>query len=610
MKIDHNQMNAIRHKDGPALILAGPGSGKTTVITRRTQFLIEEYGIAPSKILVITFSRAAANEMKQRFVRLMGGKNLPVTFGTFHAVFFQILKHAYGYQAGQVISDEKRVQFIREFIHRLRLEYDNENDFIRDVLGEISVVKNESVELEHYYATSCAGEVFRKICRAYQEFMYRNHYIDFDDMLVYTKELFEKRPDIRRLWQKRFPYILVDEFQDINRIQYDIMRMMAAPLNNLFVVGDDDQSIYQFRGARPEIMLGFEKDYPEARQIPLSVNYRCGKQITAFAGNLIAHNHTRFPKEITANSTSDLPVLLWDFPTQREQNRALISEILRLHREEGIAFHRMAVLFRTNAQPGLLIQQLFEFNIPFLSRDHIPNLYDHWIAGDLFTYIRLAGGDRSRAAFLKIMNRPNRYLSRESLPGETVDFYAWKNYYKKQDWIARRLEKLQIDLNVLAGMRPYSAINYIRKAIAYEDFLKDFSDFRKIPLDDLMDILDEIQEDAKEFNTYTDWLAHIDQVKEEWKKQNDEADREKDSVLLTTFHSAKGLEFDTVFIIDVNENVMPYKKALLDQEIEEERRMFYVGMTRAIRRLYLLHSGKIRNKEMEPSRFLSECLGQ
>ncbi|MCD8216651.1 MAG: ATP-dependent helicase [Clostridiales bacterium] len=606
MRVDQTQSQAIQLKDGPAIILAGPGSGKTTVITGRIACLIRQYRVRPENILVITFSRAAAGEMKERFCALMGGQSVPVTFGTFHAVYFHILKRAYGYTSDNIAKEEQRTRFIREFIHRLRLEYDDEADFIRGILGEISLIKNTGVDLEHYYSTSCGEGVFRKIFHAYQEFLAQNRLIDFDDMLVYTKELLEQRADILQAWQKKFQYILVDEFQDINRIQYDIIRMLALPQNNLFIVGDDDQSIYRFRGSRPEIMLNFERDYPGAQRILLDTNYRSVPEIVKLAGNLISYNSARFAKDIRAKAAGETRPVIEEFKNQREQNLYVIRMMQELNRSAGVPYDEMAVLFRTNAQPGLLIRQLFEYNLPFVSREHIPNLYDHWIVRDVLTYIQIAMGDRSRASFLKIMNRPKRYLSRESLPYEEVAFDVWVDYYKDQGWMCQRLEKLEIDLKTLSRMRPYSAINYIRKAIAYEDYLTDFAAERRMPKEELLDILDEFQEDAKAYSTYTEWFSHMEEVKEEWGKQLSKKQNPVSAIRLSTLHASKGLEFDTVFIIDVNETIVPYKKAALEPEIEEERRLFYVGMTRAKKRLYLLHSGQIHNKEMAPSRFLEE----
>lgn len=605
MKIDTSQINAIRHKDGPELVLAGPGSGKTLVITRRVQHLIEQYHIPPSSILVITFTKAAATEMRQRFEKLMGSRRVSISFGTFHAVYFMILKHAYGYTADNIVKEEQRLQFMKEYIHRLRLEYDDENEFISSLFSEISLVKNTSVNLAHYYSSCCAQDVFRKIFEAYESFLHQNRLIDFDDMLVYCKELLVQRPDILAAWQRKYQYILIDEFQDINQIQYDIIRMLAAPQDNLFIVGDDDQSIYRFRGAKPEIMLNFTKDYPNAGKIILDTNYRSGAEIVKQAGNLISFNEKRFEKQITPAAETGIPVVKQEFQTQREQNLYVIQEILRLHRE-GMEYKDMAVLFRTNMQPRFLMEMMLDYSIPFTAKDRIPNIYDHWITRDLFAYIDIARGDRSRGNFLKIMNRPKRYLSRESLPYEEVAFDVWEEFYEDQGWMVQRLGKLQMDLKVIAGMRPFSAINYIRKGVAYENYLREYADVRRIPFEDLTDVLDELQENARGFDTFDTWFEHIEQLREELEEQA-KSYKATDGVNLSTLHSSKGLEYDTVFLVDVNEKVMPNKKAVLDADLEEERRMFYVGMTRAKNRLYLLWSHQIRNKDMDPSRFLTEC---
>ena len=229
MSFNTSQTEAIGHGTGPMLVLAGPGSGKTLVITERTKNLIVSQGVDPSRILVITFTKAAAMEMKERFFRLMGGKKYPVTFGTFHAVFFSILKHAYGFRADNIIKEEQRFLLIREIITKMHLEYEDENEFISDILGEISLVKNSGVPLEHYYSKNCGKEVFEQIYQSYEGTMRQKRLIDFDDMLVYCYELFSQRKDILAAWQRKFQYILIDEFQDINKIQFDIIKMLAEP---------------------------------------------------------------------------------------------------------------------------------------------------------------------------------------------------------------------------------------------------------------------------------------------------------------------------------------------------------------------------------------------
>lgn len=607
MNFNDSQFQAINYFTGPCLTLAGPGSGKTLVITQRAKNLIEQYHVKPSDILIVTFTKAAAMEMKSRFARIMGGNNYPVTFGTFHAIFFSILKYAYHYTADNIIREEQKFVLMRDIIRKFHLEYEDENEYIEQMLGEISLVKNTRMNIENYYSSNCAKDVFHRIYKMYQESLQRARLIDFDDMLVYTYELFSQRPDILAIWQKRYPFILVDEFQDINQIQYEIVKMMAAPANNLFVVGDDDQSIYRFRGATPKIMQSFVKDYPNVKQITLDINYRCASDIVAKAGKVIAHNTVRFAKKITAANKSEPCVFIEEYKNQRQQNLAVISGIQKYIKDGG-DYQNIAVLFRTNTQPRLLMEQLLEYNIPFKTRDRIPSLYDHWIATDIFTYIRIAMGGRDRADFLRIMNRPKRYIGRDSLEEKTVAFDVWADYYAKneQEWIAERIDRLEYDCKMLSTMAPYAAINYIRRGIGYDDYLKEYADYRNIRAEELFEIIEELQAGAKDYPTYTAWQKHIEEYNEELAKQANQSLEEKDRVVLATLHSAKGLEYEEVYIVDVNEKIMPYKKAILQEDVEEERRMFYVGMTRAKKKLYLYSVKSLNNHDMEISRFIEE----
>lgn len=608
MSFNPSQREAIRHKDGPMLVLAGPGSGKTLVITERTRHLITEYGINPASILVITFTRAAATEMKERFLRLMGGKSSAVTFGTFHAVFFMILKHAYHYQAENIIREEQRVSCMREIIKRHRLEYEDESEFIAALLGEIGLVKNSGISLDHYYSTNCGEEVFRRVYSEYHEYLYVHHLIDFEDMLLYTWELFKERKDILAAWQKKYPYILIDEFQDINQIQFEVVRLLAGEQRNLFVVGDDDQSIYRFRGAKPEIMLRFEREIPGTKTVLLDTNYRSQANIVEDALNLIGHNKERFQKRIRAALPAETGVEYAVFEDQRKENLRIIRDICDAV-ERGKSYRDFAVLFRTNTQPRLLMEQMMEYNIPFRTRDRIPNLYEHWIAKDIFAYIRIAQGSRERRDFLQIMNRPKRYISRDSLDEDTVAFDVWEWYFREaeQPWVAERIVTLEHDVMQLRRMNPFAAINYIRKGIGYDEFCAEYADYRRIRADELYDVLDELQESARGYEDYDGWFAHIENYTRELERLYQSQEKQSESVALSTLHSAKGLEYENVYLIDVNEGVMPYKKAVLDQDIEEERRMFYVGMTRAKKYLHLFSVKQMNQKDADISRFIAEA---
>lgn len=601
--INEGQKQAIAHGEGPMMVLAGPGSGKTFVITKRIEYLIKEKGIDPSHILVITFTKAAAGEMKERFLRLMPVEGKRVTFGTFHAVFFMILKHAYHFQADNIIREEDKIRWMREEIHSMHLDFEDENEFVRNILEEISLVKNTGVDVKHYYSISLSQDIFSDIYREYQGFLARNRKIDFDDMLVYTYELFSQRKDILSAWQNKYRYILIDEFQDVNQLQYNIVRLLAAPGNNLFVVGDDDQSIYHFRGARPEIMLHMPQQYVDLKIVKLEINYRCPCQVVELASRIIGNNKERFEKNIRACKEQKDAITFEVFDRVGEENEKLIQNL----KSQDIPLSRTAVLFRTNLQARPLMEKLLEYNIPFTAKDRVPNLYEHWIAKDIYAYIRIARGSRQRRDFLMIMNRPKRYLSRESLESETVAFDVWQNFYSEQDWMMDRIDKLWQDIKIIGTLRPFAAINYIRKAVGYDDFLKEYAGYRSIREEELLEVMEELQESSRGFLSFEDWFSHIERYKEEIQKMWEKKRKDQEALTLATFHSAKGLEFDSVHIMEVNEGITPYKKASLPAEMEEERRMFYVALTRTRDKLYLYGVKHLNNHEAQLSRFLYEA---
>lgn len=610
MAFHESQLQAIRHKDGPMMVLAGPGSGKTTVITHRVKYLVENHGTDPGSILVITFTRAAAEEMQARFQVLMQERRLPVSFGTFHSVFFRILKHAYRYDASNIVREEQRVQAIRELIERFHIDVEDEAEFISSILSEISSVKGEMMDLEYYYSKNCSEEVFKKLYRGYEEKLLSQSLLDFDDMLVMCYELFTQRKDILQAWQQKYRYILVDEFQDINRVQYEIIRMLAAPEDNLFIVGDDDQSIYRFRGAKPEIMLGFLKDYPQAVQTLLGINYRSTATIVDTACRLIAHNKTRYPKEIRASRGAGKPVATAVWEDAQSETRGIVQEIQDYVRM-GYHLSDIAVLYRTNMEPRLLMERMMEYNIPFQMRDALPNLYEHWITRDILAYIRIArasGGEAKRADVLRVINRPKRYISRDALEGQTISWEAVKSWYQEKDWMVERIEQLEYDLRMIQKLAPVAAVNYIRKAVSYDEYLREYAEYRRMKPEELLEVADQIQESSAGYKTFDAWFLHMEEYGKQLKQQTHNRDRMTDSVSLMTMHSAKGLEFPVVYILDANENVTPHHKAVLDADIEEERRMFYVAMTRAKDRLHVCYTKERYGRQQERSRFVDEYL--
>ena len=613
MGLNDEQKAAVTSPGGPVLVLAGPGSGKTTVITRRVLYLTRQAGVDPSQILVVTFTRAAADEMRQRFLLMEAGKGQQagpgrrsrVSFGTFHAVFFSVLKSAYGYTADNIIREEKKFAWMKEIIKKLGLDTDNPSDLAADLLSEISSVKGSLADIDNYYSSVCAADIFRQIYRLYTGRMERENLIDFDDMVLYTRELFRERGDILAAWQRKFAYVLIDEFQDISPLQYEIVRMLAAPQNNLFVVGDDDQSIYGFRGANPRIMLGFEKDYPGAKKIILPVNYRSQACIVRGADRVIRCNKDRFAKNIRASRPAGSSIHIQAFGGIFGETEAVLDRITRLH-ESGMPYSQIAVLFRTNTQARPFIEKLMEYNIPFRVQDAVPNLYQHWISRDILAYLKIAAGSRERADFLRIINKPVRYISRSIFVSGKVDIGQLYDEMEDRPWMISRIDDLVHDLKVIASLKPGSAVSYIRRGIGYDAYLEEYAGSRGIDLQPLMQIADELTESAYRFDDLAGWLEDIDRYSENLKNEKRRGREEKDCVTLATMHHAKGLEYQVVIIVDANEGLTPYRKSQTPQSMEEERRMFYVAMTRAKDELYIFFLKERYGRPMKTSRFVRE----
>ena len=610
MSLNHAQTEAVAHNKGPCMVLAGPGSGKTLTIAKRIEYLIMKHKVRPEEILVITFTKYAAWEMKNRTRSICGPSSYAVTFGTFHGIYYGILKWAYRLNQSNLLSDEEKYRILREILPGIdwdqEPEADEEKDYLQELAIEIGNVKNNCMDIEEYEPVKYTTEKFRKLYRTYEETKKKYRKIDFEDMLIQCRDLFMKRPDILKKWQEKFQYILVDEFQDVNQAQYDVVRMLAAPQDNLFVVGDDDQSVYGFRGAKPGIMKEFMKDYPKARQILLDVNYRSSGYIVKGALRVIGNNKIRFEKKIEAFRKPDETVHVQEVkdPVQEAE---YVLERIREYREKGVSYTEMAVLYRTNVDARAMSELMTEYQIPFVMKEHLNNIYEHFIALDMISYLRLSQGEYDRKYFLQIANRPNRYLTRESMKTGNVSYESLRRYYRDKDWMVDRIDQLEWDMKMIKDKTPYAAIQYIRKRMGYDEFLKEYAAYRKISSEDLFAVLEEIWQNSKGYGTIKEWFEHIESYGKMLKEQN-KKNGEKEGVNLMTMHAAKGLEFDTVFVIEANEGSCPYKKATADEEIEEERRLFYVAMTRAKRKLVISYVKEKNGKDLLPSRFVSELL--
>ena len=606
MKLNQTQEAAALHHEGPAMVLAGPGAGKTAVITARVLALTGIYGVRPEEILVITFTRAAAAEMEARYTAQASVSG--VTFGTFHSVFFRMLRAKYHYEASDILRESARIRILEETVRRMYPDTPCEPGFLQELLSEISLVKNNGTDMSGYRSRN--GRVdFQRVLSCYNETVRKSGKLDFDDMLILTKKLLLEEPETLREYREKYRYLLVDEFQDINRTQYDIVRLLAKPRQNLFIVGDDDQSVYEFRGADPAFMLSFPKDYPGARVYRLDVNYRSAPEIVQASARLIRHNRARFEKPLRPEKKTEGSVTWNRVKSEREECAAILQEIRNAH-ASGVPYDEIAVMFRTNSGMAGVLGALTAAGIPFYTRDRIPNIFRHFAVKPLYGVLNFTEGHQTRKNFLSFMNCPVRYFRREDLSSETVDLAELKRAYEKDParrFMAEKTEDLIFELSMLKRMRtPYAKINYFRRGMGYDRYLKEMAAEKGMNADELLSVMDEVQDSARDHETLEDWYAFITVYTRKLEERQQAGEPEKDRVAVATYHAAKGLEYHTVILPDLNERIIPHEKALAEGGVEEERRLLYVAVTRAEKDLRLFSVEEYYGKRTEISRFVKE----
>ena len=653
LDVNEAQYEAIIHRDGPMLVLAGPGSGKTLVITQRIKYLLEVHHIPPEEILVITFTKAAASEMQERFTKMMGDVFYPVTFGTFHAIFFHMIKQAYQFNGSNIIKESEKRKFLSEAMRLEREEYWKEKyekrkeqleekldellqqEQMQSILSEISALKNNGAKLSEYETTIIDSSRFRTIYQKYEEILRQQRKLDFDDMVLLCYKLLQQRTDILAGWQERFRYIQIDEFQDINPMQFSVMKLLAQKHHNLFAVGDDDQSIYRFRGSEPAIMLNFSKEYPDAKQLLLDMNYRSVEPIVEASIALINHNKERFFKKIhtfqklTAEELAIQEqggmapgVKIYHFPNIAAEQRNIISLIKQYVSSGTGKYSDIAILYRTNLGAGSIAEYLVKEKIPFTMKEKVNNVYDSFVAQDILAYLQFADGEQTREHFFRIMNKPVRYLSRNAVMQPVVDRQQLLRFYQGKEYVQQAISDFFLDCKRLKNMSPFAAVNYIRKGIGYDQYLEKYAVEKNISSEEWLQQAELLQRNAGEFDTVKDWLTHIQRYAQQL--QNQKQKTSENAVEIVTMHASKGLEWKVVILPEVNEGYVPHKKAGLKEELEEERRMFYVAMTRAKKYLFLFyikpegdHKNKVQKEILDqkesklvPSRFLYEIYGK
>lgn len=651
------QTLAIRHASGPIQVLAGPGSGKTYLTIRRIRHLICHHGVSPEKILVITFTKAAAAEMKERFDCLTKGQYPSVRFGTFHAVYYQMVRQSYhlvrqSHHGGRLTlatAQEKR-NCLKHILDMHGIQ-NADHELTGTLLKEISRQKNAVPSGSGKETNACikhgsgdsikdgsrgwweaasgkqdtAGEedaeerklrqLFPTILKEYGELMTEMGKLDFDDMIYLCGRMLTEQEEIRIYWQRAFSHILVDEFQDISPLQYQILKQLAEPEQNLFVVGDDDQSIYGFRGTGPDIMRQFLQDYPQAKQLTLETNYRSAQSIVALSLRLVSENQNRFQKQIHAQKEAEGTAVIRAFPGREEEERYLADTVKKMTGEE---MSHTAIICRTNAQLAGISRLFAKEGIAFSSKERVENLFSHDIAKDFLAYLECAAASArppygKRKDFLRIMNKPCRYIQRCALDGGDCSEQALTAFYRQKPYMQEILCRFFTDLKRLSALRPYLAIHHLRKSMGYDKYLCENRSGKE--QEQLLETADEIQRTASSCRSLEEWIRYIERYTEclanedipvpnarQRKKTGNPEQKtktnRKNGVTLITMHGSKGLEYDTVFLPQINARQIPSRQARTPEETEEERRILYVAMTRAKQRLEISYAGK-------PSPFLT-----
>ncbi len=607
------QDEAVNKIEGQMILIACPGSGKTTTLLRRIHHMTADLGIDGGQILMVTFTRAAALHMREQYSASYGASG-GVTFSTIHALCNATLRKFQGITPDQILAESEIREFLRDQVRRNRAINDKE-EFVSDFLTDLTVMRNNRIPAEQFQP-KCTDDLrlFRALATAYDQFREEAHRIDYDDMLLLCADLLQRDGQVRSFLRNRYRYIQVDEYQDTNSVQRDILYAIAGPDGNLAVVGDDDQSIYGFRGARPEIMLArpeimleFQKDYPNAAVIRMSINYRSGSEIIRQAGALIADNRKRFEKEfVGARSCSGRVTVI---PSEdRRTEIGLLVQRIRAEIAGGRRPEEIAVLYRNNSQAEAVADACMDQNLPFSCSDIIRGRYEHWIYRDILAYHRLAAGAGTQRDLVQILNHPNRYLSRDvascGLDQRAMDkaVYSEDRPYWQVANARKTIAAFYDLLRLLKGSGPKRTMEALEYAGDYLQYLSQYAEYRNEDEEELTAIWNQLREDAGGMADFDTW----EQFGEEYMARLRESTRERTGITLSTMHRAKGLEWESVYIIDADEGIHPYKEAESDDELEEERRLFYVAMTRAKDNLTIQYYKTAGGKVLDPSPYLQE----
>lgn len=595
--LDKYQQEAVYTKYKNALIVAAPGSGKTTVIINRVNHLIEVRKVKVGNIIVITFTRAAAENMKNRYKNTFN-KDIAPFFGTFHGLFYKILLRE-GYEIN-IINDNKCSNIVKGVLGKY---FDDVNeDKVKEVVNNISGFKTSGKNIEEFKC-SISKDIFMECFNAYENYKKRENLWDFDDLSINALQLLKGNKEILMKYKNIFKYVLVDEFQDCDELQIEFLRLVNGE-NELFAVGDEDQCIYSFRGSKPQYMVDFCNTFIDGKKLYLSINYRSSKNIVNISKKIILNNENRNIKKIEEFHNKD-GIVRYLTPYNEFMQGEEIANIISGFKEGQ--YMDNAVLYRTNMEARSLIDTFTRRKIPFVLLDKGYNFFNHFISKDIINYLKLSIDIKNKELFLSIINKPFRYISKANVSyinnfKEHMDpFEILINKEDTPPFQCKKLDELRREILYLNKISLGSAIQYVISSLGYIDYLREYANKYGQNFEELEDMLEEFKGAAEGFKTITEFLVHVKNVEEEIEKSKGD----KNGVILSTIHGVKGMEFKNVFIINCDEETIPHKSSI-DENLEEERRLFYVAVTRAIHNLYIFSPKTIRGKFYEASRFIAE----
>ena len=643
-ELNEEQMKAVVSDENNLAVIACPGAGKTTTLIRRVDYLVtfgpiyntdycpekitsrdlnilEDYlnynktdtrlnyllrqkAIDSNNIIIITFTRAAAKNMKKKYKELGNHKGIPF-FGTFHGLFYKILSRTE--DKIEIINTSISYKLIKGVLSTYLDEISD--DKVKETLNSISYYKTFTDDKEKFNP-NMDKDIFLECYRAYEDFKLRNNLMDFDDLQLRCRDMFRKNLRTLNGYRKLFKYMLIDEFQDCDGIQIEILKLLNED-NSIFAVGDEDQCIYGFRGSKPECMVNFHKYFKDGKKLFLSTNYRCPKSIVGASDYLIKNNKMRNDKNFKANKEDMAEINVRNYKDEREQADRIAMDITKLMSMGDYKYEDNAILYRTNVESRSLIDSFIRKKIPFKLLDKEYNFFEHFICKDIIAYLKLSIDSSDKESFLRIINKPFRYISKVNLAKVKKDnsgydcFDILKENEKIPPFQLKKIDEIKKDIQNLNRMSLSGAINSVLHTLDYYQYLKDYSMKFKLDISELEEILEEFISASQDYTTIITFLAHISEVKDEIKDNKN--NEEKSGVIFSTIHGVKGMEFKNVFIINCNENNIPFGKEHEDIDIEEERRLFYVGVTRTIENLWICISNEIKGQSKRASRFIKEC---